>query len=264
MLNWLEWIVLAAAVLGKFAACAMLAHSIRGRGVALSFGQLDRSCLGALATRAPVFALSAVCATLYWRIDVLLLARLRGVTEVGYYTAAYRLLDLAILLPQSLCQAVFPRVAADAALEPKRRGAVLRLLLLCTAPAAAVVTLLARPLLRLLYGADFTVAAPVLSLLIWTCVPYAWTRYHAGVLVANERQNLDLSINAGLLAANAALNLALIPRHGAMGAAFVTLTTAWGYALVQLACLKTGSRIWTTRRLVLMPFRAGLSPGEKR
>lgn len=230
--------VLAAAVAGKFAACAVLLARVARRGVALSLGQVDRASLRSLAARAPVFALSAVCATLYWRIDVFVLARLRGIAEVGYYTAAYRILDLAVLLPQSLCQAVFPRIAADAAGEAGRRGSVLRSLLLLTAPAAVVVALLARPLLRLLYGADFALAAPVLALLIWTSLPYAWNRYHACVLVATERQDVDLSINAGLLAANVALNLVLIPRHGAMGAAFVTLATALLYAAAQWLCLR--------------------------
>lgn len=229
--------VLAAAVLGRFAACGVSIGLLRRRGVRVSLAA-DVASLKSLATLAPVFAATSVCATLYWRIDVLLLSRLRSVAEVGYYTAAYRLLDLATLLPQSLCQALYPRVAGDRAGESRWRPVALASLLLLTAPVALAVTIAARPLLRLLYRPDFVAAAPALVPLIWTAVPWAWARYHACLLVANDRQNADLAINAAMLAVNAALNLALIPSRGMQGAAQVTLATALLYGLVQLGYLK--------------------------
>ena len=220
--------VLAAAVAGRVAACAVSIVLLRRRGVRICL-RTGLASLRSLAVQAPVFALSAVCATLYWRIDVFLLSHLRDVSEVGYYTAAYRILDLVILLPQSLCQAMYPQLAAGL-----RRAAPLWWLTLLTAPAAVVVTALASPVLRLLYGAEFLVAAPTLGILIWTAVPYAWNRYHACLLVSAGLQQADLAINASLLAVNVALNLALIPRYGPRGAAVVTLVTAICYGAAQL------------------------------
>lgn len=224
--------VLAAAVLGKALACVVSWGWMEGLGVKLSRPE----SVHALAHEAPVFALSAVSATLYWRVDVFLLSWLRGVAEVGYYTAAYRVLDAAILLPQSLCQALYPRMAAGAAEDADRRW-----LWTLTAPLAVAVALGARPLVERLYGARLEAAAPVLAILIWTAVPYAWNRYQAYRLVAADRQTTDLAINLMLLLANVTLNLALIPRHGALGAAVVTLATAVLYGAVQRACLRRGA-----------------------
>ncbi len=232
--------VLAAAVAGKGAACAVSWVLLRRRGVRISLAG-DRASLRSLAAQAPVFTLRAACATLYWRIDVFLLAHFRPVAEVGYYTAAYRLLDVAVLLPQSLCLALFPRLAGDRAGEPRWRPAALSWLLLLTAPLALVVSLLARPLLAALYGSGLAIAAPLLSILIWTVAPYAWNRYHAYLLVAADQQHVDLAINAAMLALNIALNLVLIPRYGALGAALVTLATALVYGAAQLAWLKRRS-----------------------
>jgi O-antigen/teichoic acid export membrane protein len=224
--------VLAAAVLGKVLASGVGWVWLGRVGV-----RMERpESLRALAVEMPVFACSAVCATLYWRVDVFLLSWLRGVGEVGCYTAAYRVLDAAILLPQSLCQAWYPRLATGAA--PDGYG---RWLLASTAPPAVAIAIGAGQLVTLLYGAGLEGAGPVLAVLIWTAVPYAWNRYQAYRLVAADRQTTDLAINLMLLAVNVALNLALIPRHGAMGAAVVTLATAVGYGAVQRSCLRRGA-----------------------
>ena len=223
--------VLAAAVLGKALASLVALGWLRRLGV----GMERPGSVRALALETPVFACSAVCATLYWRVDVLLLSWLRGVGEVGYYTAAYRVLDAAILLPQSLCQAWYPGLAAGAAQDGYGRW-----LMALTAPPALAIAVGASQLVVLLYGPGLEGAGPVLAVLIWTAIPYAWNRYRAYRLVASDRQTTDLAINLVLLAVNVALNLALIPRHGAMGAAVVTLATAVAYGAVQRACLRRG------------------------
>ncbi len=220
--------VLAAAVAGKWLSCAVSGVWLRRTGV-----RLDWSAMRELALPAAVLALSAVSATLYWRVDVLLLSCLCGAAETGYYTAAYRLLDAAILLPQSLCQALFPRLAAGNAGQPPERW-----LLGLTLPAAALAAAGAGPILEVLYGPALRPAAPVLALLIWTAVPYAGNRYRACRLVAADRQRTDLSINLALLGVNVGANILLIPKWGAAGAAFVTLATAVLYGAAQSVCLR--------------------------
>ncbi len=228
--------VLVAAVLGRAAAGVVSLAWLHRAGVLEGF-RPDRVLAQKLASEAPVFALSGLCATLYWRVDVLLLTHFQGLAAVGLYTAAYRVLDLAVLLPQSLCQAAYPELAVrrDHRLPA---GSTLAWLLSLTAPAAALVAVAAGPVMRLLYGKGFEAAGPLLAVLIWTAVPYTWNRYYACVLVASGRQRTDLAINAGLLAINLALNLALIPRLGGRGAALVTLATALLYAGAQQVALR--------------------------
>jgi len=229
--------VLGAAVLGKLAACVFSLVWLRRLGVRVK-PLADRATLRSLLRRAPVPAASAVCATLYWRIDVFLLSYLRGAAEAGLYTAAYRLLDLAILLPQSLCQSLLPVMAANGAAAGAAANSYRSWLAALTVPVAAVLTVAGAPVLGVLYGERFRLAAPVLAVLIWAAAPYAWNRYRACVLVARDRQGADLGINAGLLGLNAALNLSLIPAHGALGAAAVTLSTGLLYGAAQMLYLR--------------------------
>jgi uncharacterized protein (TIGR03437 family) len=229
--------VLAAAAAGRFASCAVCVLLLRRRNIRLA-PPAGLAPVLALARRTPVFALTSICAALYWRADVFLLSRLRGVAETGYYTSAYRILDLTTLLPQSICQALYPQMAERRTARPFRRSKPLAALILLTAPIPLAVAVFARPLLGGLYGPGFTIMAPVLTILIWTAVPYAWNRYHACVLVAAGRQRADLAINAAMLALNVALNLLIIPRHGAAGAAIATLLTALAFGAAQFFCLK--------------------------
>jgi len=186
---------------------------------------------------APTFLLTTVFATIYWRIDVLMLSKLAAVEDVGYYGAAYRLFEIGMVVPQSLCLSVYPQVAAAASSNPQQleligRNALRYLLAICL-PAAVFIALAARPLLGLLYGAEFESAAPTLAVLVWTLIPFSLVRYHAYVLIAAGRQRIDLLLNVAMSVINVLLNLFLIPRYNHFGAACATLAALCILALLQ-------------------------------
>jgi O-antigen/teichoic acid export membrane protein len=209
-----------------------------GRRLGLRLGwTVDPALVRRLATAAPTFLMIAVFATLFWRIDVLMLSRLGTVEDVGYYGAAWRLLEFVMVVPQSLCLALYPQVADAANGNPPAliglADVARRYLSAVSLPLAVCATAVAGPVLALLYGAPFAGAAPTLVVLMWTLVPYGWVRYNAYVLVAAERQHVDLLLNAGMAAVNVALNLVWIPAYGPFGAALATLVSVCAYALAQ-------------------------------
>ena len=232
--------VLASAVVARIAAVAVALVLLRGAGVAVR-PALDRDVQRALLRVAPTFLLVGIFATLYWRIDVFMLSKMRPVEDVGYYGAAWRLLELAMVVPQSLCLSLYPQLVA--ALR-EDRGRVARLgalasrwLLAVALPAAVVCTVLARPILRLIYGEGFDPAVPSLVVLMWTLVPYGIVRYHAYLLVGADHQQVDLWMNVAMTAVNVLLNLFLIPAMGPAGAAVATLVSVLVYAVSQGAFL---------------------------
>jgi O-antigen/teichoic acid export membrane protein len=186
---------------------------------------------------APTFLSTAIFATLYWRIDVLMLSKLASVEDLGYYGAAYRVFELAAVLPQSLCLAIYPQIVAairsDHGALRTLGGDSLRLLLAATLPAATLLTVLPHQVLQLLYGSKFHAAAGTLSILIWTVVPYSFVRYQAYLLVAANRQGIDLLLNVLMSVVNIALNLILIPRYSFFGAACATLASICILSLLQ-------------------------------
>ncbi|MBI4516764.1 MAG: flippase [Deltaproteobacteria bacterium] len=265
--------VMLAAVAGRLLACFGASRLVERAGIPVRWG-LDPVLLRQLVREAPTFLMISVFATLYWRIDAFMLSQLRGVEDVGYYGAAWRLLEFAIIIPQSFCLSLYPQMASAAAqgaaaLDWLGRAAA-RYLFAASLPAAVCVTLLAEPILTLLYGESFHAAAGALIVLMWSVVPYGWIRYHAYVLVAANHQRVDLALNGLASLCNIALNFGLIPAYGALGAALATLISLWLYASLQylylqqrlpgyaaplrpdaaplLAAALTGVFVWTVRQ----------------
>jgi O-antigen/teichoic acid export membrane protein len=210
---------------GQAAAAVVSVLLLQRAGVVLSWS-FDRALFQHLARTGTTFLAISVFATIYWRIDVVMLSLLGTIDEVGLYGAAYRMMEIAKILPQNICLAIYPAVSEAAAADPARLSRlgrnVLRYLLMVTLPVAVGTTILAEPILKLTVGDGFLAATSVLTVLIWAIIPFGLARYYAFVLVAAERQRIDLWLNVWMSLVNIALNLMLIPRFGALGAAAAT------------------------------------------
>ncbi len=231
---------LLAAVGGYVLACIVSVSLIRRAGVRVRVAW-DHDMLRELGTAAPTFLLISVFATLYWRIDIFMLSKLRSVADVGLYSAAWRLLEFAIIAPQSLCLALYPQMASARNDVPSLAGlgeTAARYLFAVSLPLATALTVLGGSALAFLYGESFRAATATLSVLIWTVVPYCWVRYHAYILVAADRQRIDLSLNVLITGLNVVLNLFLIPAYGHFGAAVATLISVGVYSICQYAYLR--------------------------
>lgn len=227
--------VLLMAVLGRVLGCLVALGKFRRIGVKVRLGW-NTAMVHRLLRLAPTFLMIGLFATLYWRIDVLMLSKLASVSEVGQYSAAWRLLELAMVIPQSLCLALYPHLAAAHANTVRTRQIgqlAVRYLTAFALPAALCVAVVSGPILAWLYGEEFRAAAPVLSVLMLTLIPYGWARYQAYALVSASHQHVDLGLNIVMSLLNAGLNLFLIPHFGALGAALATFTAICAYVLVQ-------------------------------
>jgi O-antigen/teichoic acid export membrane protein len=232
--------VLIVAVIGRVIACVISAYLLRRLKVHVRW-TLEKETIKQLLNLAPTFLFIGIFATLYWRIDIFMLSKLRAVEDVGYYGAAWRILELAMVLPQSLCLSLYPQISAAALKDLSQlswigRGAM-RYLLAISLPAAIGVTLLAQPILVLLYGPAFAAAASTLSVLVLTLIPYGVVRYHAYVLLGANHQRVDLVLNLVMSGVNIALNFVLIPSYGHFGAAIATFVSICAYGLLQYGYL---------------------------
>jgi O-antigen/teichoic acid export membrane protein len=234
--------VLIMAIVGRALACVLSAHLLRHEGIEVRWRR-DDEIIKRLLKLAPTFVLITVFASLYWRIDIVMLSMLQPMIEVGYYSAAYRVFDLTMVIPYSFCLALYPNVAAaaqsDHALLATLGRSTMRFLVALTLPAAVCMSVFSGRLLDLLYGPGFAEAIPTLSVLMWTLVFYGVVRYHAYVLVAANRQRIYLWINVVMSVVNIALNCVLIPRYSHLGAALATLVSILAYGSIQYWYLRT-------------------------
>jgi O-antigen/teichoic acid export membrane protein len=112
-------------------------------------------------------------------------------------------------------------------------------LLVATLPFVALVAVIGRPLMRLLFGEAFAPAGPALSVLMIVFAISAFS-YVAGDLVIVLRLQRRYIVYATLgLIVNVGANLVLIPAYGFIAAAWVTLFTE---AIVIGLALRTAFR----------------------
>jgi O-antigen/teichoic acid export membrane protein len=83
----------------------------------------------------------------------------------------------------------------------------------------------ARPIARLLFGAQFIGAAPALPILMAAFVSISFGYLAGNMVVILELQNRFVRYAAVGLILNAALNVLFIPRYGFIAAAWITLLT---------------------------------------
>jgi O-antigen/teichoic acid export membrane protein len=173
---------------------------------------------------------------LYLRADLFLVAAIAGAAEAGFFQSAFRLFEAAFVVSGGVAAGTFPLLASrfgDRGFETLARF-VLGLLVLLSAPIALAFSFVPAPILDLVYGGGFEGGARPLSLLGVALVAVFANALTTHLLVASGRsRRLVLSI-ALRLAVGVTLDVLLIPRWGAAGAAFAVLAAESSLLVVTL------------------------------
>lgn len=177
-----------------------------------------------------VFGVYLLCGTLFFQLDVLLLAFWQGDYAVGIYQSAMKLVALTLALPE-IANSVFLPLLSRYHDENKEKweriGRLLnKTLWLCALPIGLVFFVYAEPLIRILYGAErFAPAVPLMRVAaIIVILRFAWEAYGL-MLTTSGRQFEKMIIVVAATILTLALNAYAIPRHGVYGAAIVALIT---------------------------------------
>ena len=173
--------------------------------------------------------LSSAGALIYLKIDQVMLGEMAGAAEVGVYAVAARVSEVWYFIPGTLASSVFPSMIRARERDSAAYGRQLQhtfTLVACMGLGIAVlVTVLAGPVVALLYGEAYRGAAPILAIHVWTCPAIFLGAILSKWLVAEGLLIFSLTRHALGAAANVALNLVLIPRYGGAGAAAATLVS---------------------------------------
>ncbi|MEN8098152.1 MAG: oligosaccharide flippase family protein [Chloroflexota bacterium] len=217
--------------------------------------------------------LNHLLATLFFKVDILLLERLAGTEEtsantvVGWYSTAYRWIDALNIVPAMFTMAIFPllsRQADDAkrTMQQTWRTA-LKLLTITSIPFAVMIAFAAPKMIGLLGGSEYLPHGSIaLQWMIWS-IPIGWmnsvTNY---VLIAlNLQRKLTIAFVVGVVF-NVTANIIFIPQYGYRAAAVITilselilLTMFYIYARSTLETVHWWDLMW--RPTVAAVFMAG-------
>ena len=204
---------------------------------------------------------SGVLKRLYAQVDVWLLAGLKDAAAAGLFSVAYRVTVQGTTTSILIANVILPRLARLARDSREQlRDAVEGLLLatlVASVPLAGVLAAVSRPLVLLVAGpqfADSVEALRLVSVVLVTALPNALLFY---ILVSLGKQFTGTLCLAATVAANVALDAALIPSFGVRGACIGTIVAEWTFLALALALIHRSLHLSSLWRFVGKPLLAG-------
>ena len=199
------------------------------------------------------YALLILLMSFYYRTDTVMLERLLpdGALQAGIYAQGFRFFEAfnmlgylfaALLLP--LFSRMLAQAAGSATAELRQLVSLaFRLVLAGALPLAVWGSLHARAIMDLRYAEHTALSAPPFAILMWCFVGVATTYIFETLLTAGGDLRRLNWMAAGGAVLNIGLNLLLIPRWQAEGAAWASLVTQGGTALVQVLLAERSFRL---------------------
>ena len=226
-------------------------------------------------------ALNTGLGLLNYRIDSIVLAALLGLSSFGIYSIAVNFGEMLFLLIRPINMAVSREIgSADLRRSGELTAYTVRFGVTIALVCAAIAFAAGPFLIHALYGGRFDGAALPLRLLLPGIVAFAGAGTFASFLTFQlGRPLLVAAVNAGMIAAQVAACLVLVPRYGMAGAAAAsTLTYFLGAAVnTMLFCRSTGVHpavLWIPRPrdmlrikdalLAMLPRRVSTAPATGR
>lgn len=179
------------------------------------------------------FAITSISLMIYVWIDRIMLSTMVGDAAVGYYSAAYNLVNALSFIPSAFAISLFPVMSnhfknSNNSLQIVYRQSV-RYMYLLALPITIVTMLLSKRIIILIYGVEFLYSAHVLSVLIFTLffIFMSMIMGHMQLAINREKTNTLISLIGAML--NIILNFIFIPVAGPIGAAIATVITEFIY-----------------------------------
>jgi O-antigen/teichoic acid export membrane protein len=200
-------------------------------------------------------AFTTLLSMIYLRIDQVMLHNMVSDSILGQYVAAVRVSELFEFLPSALIVSMAPVFSVSVGDPERFKGytdTVFRYFMVLACALCVFMTTGARLVVRLFYGSQFLPAASLVAVLIWSEIAIFFATIVYNVLVAKNQQQLLPATTLVGAAVNVVLNLVLIPRFAATGAAWATLisyTMTWMVGL--LIFRRTRPVIWEGLRFAL-------------
>jgi O-antigen/teichoic acid export membrane protein len=175
-----------------------------------------------------LYAVATALGVLYFQIAIISTSLLSTATQAGYYSAAFRVVDLANGVPWLLASSAFPLLARAAHNDADRlRYATQRLFetALVVGAAFCVAIVIGAPFaLQVIGGDKLDPAVPTLQLL-GAGVPFTFLVAHWSFTLLSLHRHRELVVaNAIAVVVALILSVTLISTHGARGAAITTIS----------------------------------------
>ena len=165
-------------------------------------------------------AMLTVIAMLYQKLSVTMVSTMSGAVMTGLFSVSQRTVEGAKTGHAAIFTALYPAMA-----QGKNRSFHLpwMLLLIGAVFGAMILSMLARPIVQILFGVEYEASIPALQILAWILVPYAVNTFLTLRFVASKNEKPVLQASLASLAVLVVLNIYWIPHAGLVGAGWSAL-----------------------------------------
>jgi O-antigen/teichoic acid export membrane protein len=166
----------------------------------------------------------------------MILALYRNDAQIGFYSAALRMVDLWSVIPETYMRSVFPVLSHAYIIDRVRCQVILersiKYLLAVSLPLMCGIFVAARPLVHLLYGSGFEPSVSVLRVMVF-CIPVSYLfELLWRVLAARDEQHLMLRAQVIMACVRLTGGYLLIGWLASFGAALSAATALTGHILL--------------------------------
>jgi len=179
-----------------------------------------------MASKSMAYFWSVLMITITYNIHIVLLGLLRNDTDVGLFSAGWKLFNFAVVIPNLISTIFLPRMAnlsGQPAAWAKSTGLYMQTIIVCALPVTVFGFVLIPQIVMVLFGANYLPACGTIALLLVNALVVALTIGFGTPLIAVGRQKAFLRVVASGAIAGIIFNLILIPTFGPEGAAIGTL-----------------------------------------
>lgn len=175
------------------------------------------------------FILSGMMVAIYGQTDKIMLKQMLTAEVAGYYSTAAIVSTMWCFILAAIIDSINPSIMEshniDVKVYEKRNKQLYAIVFYLSVFVSAIITLLAKPIIYILYGESFMGAVLPLCIITWyTAFSYLGVARNAWIVCENKQKYLKYIYLVSALA-NVVLNLAFIPKLGASGAALASLIT---------------------------------------
>ena len=189
-------------------------------------GTFDFAFCKSAVRQAMPFFLAMLFVTLYFRIDSIMLFFMRSSEDVGLYNASYVAIDGYLMASGVVVTAIFPFFSRiyEKSIESLQKAYVksLKVVFFVFFPVTILIFSFAKPIISVVYGAEFMPSVPVMQILIWAAMFVAIGNLNGHLAYSINRQNIVVLTAFSGVIINVILNLLLIPPFGFLGASVAT------------------------------------------
>jgi O-antigen/teichoic acid export membrane protein len=234
-------VAVAAAYLASSAiGLALLVRLLRRLGVRPRLADLRAADLRAMWRSTFLLGLDGVLGMALFRLDMLMLGHLAGDGRVAVYAVGHRLMETVLFVTWAVSRSLFPAMARTETGRPRLRVAENGLAVAGAifVPYGLILLIDGGDLIELLFGGEYVNESVVaLRWLAFAPVAFALGYFGSYLLFLQGDKRWMMRTTAAAVVVNAGLNVALIPAHGARGAALATTASYAFLGLIRVALL---------------------------